>query len=110
MLRIYCLGLARGDGEELRIELLGLPAGEEPALTVADRPGHGVIVGVVGIGVPTFGGNANYSTAAIFEQFPVLLGAVHPAGETASDANHSDRFGARLLGDLQTRGQIVDFA
>ena len=52
LLRVHRRGLARGDPEELGVELIGLPGGKEAALTVADRARNRVVLGVEGVGVP----------------------------------------------------------
>ncbi len=108
LLRVHGRRLARGDGEEFRIELVGLPVGQEPALAVADGARHGVVFGVEGVGVPASGRDLDDAAAPVAQQVPELIGTVDAAGEAATHADHRDRFGARLLGDLQARGQIVD--
>ena len=108
LLRVHRRRLPWGDREELRVELVGLPRGEEAPFAVADRSRHGVVVGVVGVGVPAFGRNPDDAAAAVVQQLPILFGVVHPAGKPAPHADHGDRFGACLFGDLQARRQIVD--
>ena len=103
LLRVDGGGLTRRDREELRVELVGLPAGQEPALAVADRARHGVIVGVERLGIPALRRHTDDAAAALLEQVPVLVGIVHPAREPTAHPHHGDRCGARLLGDLQPR-------
>ncbi len=40
LLRVHRCGLARGDPEELGVEFIGSPGGEEAPLSTADRPRH----------------------------------------------------------------------
>ena len=110
LLRIDRRRLARRDGEELRIELVGLPGAQESTLAVADRPRHGVVVGVVLVGIPALRRDPDDAAAAVLQQIPVLLGVVHLAGKTAPDADHGDGLRARLLSDLQPRREFVDLA
>ncbi len=93
LLRIHAPRLARGDPEELRVE--EVDAVEEAA--VADvglaRP---VRVGIEPpLDVPAIGRDLSDRVDAAGEQFPELLGRLHPAREPAADPDDRDR----LLGD-----------
>ena len=110
LLRVHRRGLARCDGEELGVELVGLPRGQEAALAVADGAGHAVVGGVVLVGVPPVGGHPNDATFAVTQQFPEVVGVVDATGQAATDADHGDRLGLGLLGHREPSGQIVDLA
>ena len=65
LLGIHRRGLARGDPEELRVELIGLPGRDESALTRADRARHRVVLGVEGVRVPALRRHPNDATARL---------------------------------------------
>ncbi|SON62534.1 hypothetical protein MSIMFI_04059 [Mycobacterium simulans] len=108
LLRVHRRSLAWGDREELRIELIRLPAGEEAALPVADRSRDGVVLGVERVGVPALRRNPDDAASPVPQQLPVLIGVVDPTGQPAAHSDHGHRFGAGLFGDLQPCGEIVD--
>ena len=103
-------GFAWGDVEELGVELIGLPGGQEPAVAIADGARHGVVVGVVGVGVPAVGRHPDDATGALVQERPEFVGAADPARQPAADAHHGDRLGGCLLRDREARGQIIDLA
>ena len=98
------------DVEEFGVELVGLPRRQEPAHPVADGARHGVVGGVVRVGVPAVGRNLDDTARAVGQQRPEVVGATHPARQSAADTHHRDRLGRGLLGDRQSRGQVVDLA
>ena len=102
--------LTRRDGEELGVELVGLPGREESTLAVADGARHAVIGRIELVGIPPVGGHPDHSALAVAQQLPEVVGVVDPAGQPAADADDGDRLGLGLLGFRQSCGQIVDLA
>ena len=71
---------ARGESEELGIELVGVPVGEETTHPVHDGARDRVVLGVELVGVPTVLGHPHHTAAALGQQIPVVARIVDVAG------------------------------
>ena len=109
LLRIHPGRLARGDAEELRIELIRLPGRQKPAVPTTDRARHRVIRRVEGIGVPTLRRHPHNAAGPVLQQLPVLRRecSPHRAADTPSRPPQSVRYRpSRRSPDAQLRSSI----
>ena len=81
LLGIHRDRFTRGDPEELGVEFVGLPGGEEAPLPIADRARPGVVFGEVSVGVPAVLGHPDHTADPVVQQLPVFGGRAHATGE-----------------------------
>jgi hypothetical protein len=102
LLRIHRRGLARGDAEELRIELVDLS--EE----AAERPRHALGAVRAQAETLTVARHLGHGVHAVVEEPPERLGRLDATRIAAPDADDGDRLAASLLARLELPLQPLD--